>query len=68
MEVGVLFLCGCFYGCMASQHSQKSDPDCSKHIGNVPGEGKLLSASCSKMNTNLRRCLNEIILYKSFNN
>lgn len=53
MEVGALCLCGCFNGCMVRQHFQKSDPDCSKHVGNVPGEGKLLSANCGKMNMNL---------------
>lgn len=68
MEVGALCPCGCFNGCMVSQHSQKSDPGCSKHVGSVLGEGKLFSANCGKMNMTLRGYLYETILYKSFSN
>lgn len=67
MGVGVLCLCACFYGCIVREHSQKSDPDCSKPVGSVSRGEKLFSARCGKTNVNLRRCLKEIMLYKYFN-
>lgn len=65
MEVRVLCLRGCFYGCMVIQHSKKSDLDCLKHVVIDPGEGKLHSASCGKTNMSLRRYLYQFVLYKS---
>lgn len=66
MKVGALCLCVCFYECMVRQHYKKSDSDCRKHVGSVPGERKLLSAGCGKTNVNFRGYLYKIILYKSF--